>query len=166
MSVVAVKIYDDKIQIAADSIVCSGCTNINHAKKFSKLVEINDMIIGTVGTANEGSLMWLYMNTHKPNGSTEKDILEFVAEFSSWKTKYNDNNQINNSYILIYQNKVFSISGLFVTEIESYLAIGAGEDYALAALYLGHSPKEAVKVACDLCCYVAEPIIEIEKKKV
>ena len=165
MSVVAVKIYKDKITIAADSIMCSGYTNINYAKKFSKLVEINDMIMGTVGTANEGSLMWLYMNTHKPNGATEKYILEFVAEFSSWKTKYNDNNQINNSYILIYQNKVFSISGLFVTEIESYLAIGAGKDYALAALYLGHSPKEAVKVACDLCCYVAEPIIEIEKKR-
>ena len=165
MSVVAVKIYEDKITIAADSIMCSGYTNVNYAKKFSKLVKINDMIMGTVGTANEGSLMWLYMNTHKPNGATEKDILEFVAEFSSWKTKYNDNSQINNSYILIYQNKVFSISGLFVTEIDSYLAIGAGEDYALAALYLGHSPKEAVKVACDLCCYVAEPIIEIEKKR-
>lgn len=165
MSVVAVKIYEDKITIAADSIMCSGYTNVNYAKKFSKLVKINDMIMGTVGTANEGSLMWLYMNTHKPNGATEKDILEFVAEFSSWKTKYNDNSQINNSYILIYQNKVFSISGLFVTEIDSYLAIGAGENYALAALYLGHSPKEAVKVACDLCCYVAEPIIEIEKKR-
>ena len=165
MSVVAVKNYEDKIIIAADSIMCSGSTNINFAKGFSKLIEINDMIMGAVGTANEASLMWLYMNTHKPNGSTEKDILEFIAEFSNWKTKYNDSNQVNNLYILIYQNKIFSISGLFVTQIDSYLAIGAGEDYALTALYLGHSPKEAVKVACDLSCWVAEPIVEIIKKK-
>ena len=34
--------------------------------------------------------------------------------------------------------------------------------YGLTALYLGHTPREAVKVSCDLCCYVAEPIIEGE----
>lgn len=165
MSVVAVKIYNDKIAIAADSIMCSGSTNVNIAKSFSKLVEINDMVMGTVGNADEGSLMWLFMATHKPNGATEKDILEFVAEFATWKAKYTNNNCIDNAYILIYQNKVFSICGLFVTQIDSYLAIGAGEDYALAALYLNHSPKEAVKVACDLSCWVAEPIIEIIKNK-
>ena len=31
---------------------------------------------------------------------------------------------------------------------------------ALAALHLGHSPKEAVQVACDLTNYVGEPIKE------
>ena len=47
-------------------------------------------------------------------------------------------------------------------EVKEYEAIGAGMYYGEEALYLGHSPREAVKVSCDLCCYVAEPIVEIE----
>ena len=50
---------------------------------------------------------------------------------------------------------------MHIEEINDYAAIGAGRDYAYAALYLGHEPKEAVKVACDLSCYVSEPIIEV-----
>lgn len=50
-------------------------------------------------------------------------------------------------------------------ELFDYGAIGAGEDFATAALYLGHHPKEAVKVACDLSCYVCEPIIEYKMAK-
>ena len=54
---------------------------------------------------------------------------------------------------------------MFVHEISDYIAIGAGEQFANAALYLGHTPKEAVKVACDLSCYVSEPIIEYSMRK-
>ena len=32
--------------------------------------------------------------------------------------------------------------------------------YASAALFLGHSTREAVKAAAALCCKVAEPIVE------
>ena len=33
------------------------------------------------------------------------------------------------------------------------------QDYTSGALYMGASPKEAVKAACDLCAMVCEPII-------
>ena len=54
---------------------------------------------------------------------------------------------------------------MYVNEINEYAAIGAGEDFALAALYLGHSAKEAVKTACELSAFVAEPIVEFEMEK-
>ena len=63
-----------------------------------------------------------------------------------------------NHCLLIEQN-------LYVNEVNEYAAIGAGEDFALAALYLGHSAKEAVKVACELSAFVAEPIVEFEMEK-
>jgi len=54
---------------------------------------------------------------------------------------------------------------MFINEIKDFAAIGAGEDFANAALYLGHSPEEAVKVACELCCFVSEPIVKYKMKR-
>lgn len=159
MSVVATRVYEDRIVIAADSILCGNWSK-SSTNDFSKLHQDNGMIIGSVGYAQEGSLMWHYMSTHKPASATEKSVLEFIIEFARWKKELGDTSSINNSYILAFGGKVFAINDMFVTEISEYHAIGAGRDYANAALYLGHTPQEAVKVACALCCFVAEPIIE------
>ena len=59
-----------------------------------------------------------------------------------------------------YDGKAFRTEGIFPMPVSGYASIGAGRDFANAAMHLGHSPREAVKVACDLSCYVAEPILE------
>ena len=51
------------------------------------------------------------------------------------------------------------VGGGYVAEVTDFYAIGYGHQYSEAALYLGHSPQEAVKVACDLCCFVDGPIV-------
>lgn len=163
MSVVAAKVYNDKIVMAADSIIVKGCSKRNTG--FAKIAEINDMIIGSVGAAEETSLMWHYMQTHKPASCLDKDILTFVVEFIQWKRNLVGNGDIDNTYLLIYQGHLFYIQNMFVYEVSDYSAIGAGEDFANAALYLGHEPKEAVKVACELSCYVCEPIVEYSMNK-
>lgn len=163
MSVVAVKVYNDKIKVAADSIVCCGSSKKTDGN-FVKLCKVNDMIIGTVGNADEGSLMWLYAENHKPLSATEKDVLNFIAEFSKWKQTFGADSDIKNAYIIVFDEKAFYVSGLLVYHIKNYEAIGAGMDFANAALYLDHSPKKAVEVSCALSCYVAEPIIEYEVK--
>jgi hypothetical protein len=66
---------------------------------------------------------------------------------------------------MIFGGHLFEIEHMLAFEIKDYTAAGAGEDFANAALYLGHSPREAVKVACDLSCYVCEPIIEYSMKR-
>ena len=120
------------------------------------------MIVGGCGYAEEISLLWHYMRTHKPESATEKDILDYFVEFSKWKKDYSGNGSITNTYLLAYQGHLFEVEHMFVYEIKDYIAIGAGRDFANAALYLGHSPKKAVKVACELSCYVAEPVIQYE----
>lgn len=164
MSVVAVKVYKDTIQIAADSIMVYGDSKKTN-RTFSKLVKVNNMIIGAVGSAEEASLMAHYADTHKPLTSSEKDILTFMIEFSKWKADVCAGSDIDNNYIIIYEGKAFYIAGMLVFEIDNYEAIGAGMDFANAAMYLGHTPKEAVKVACELSCWVAEPIVEFEEKR-
>lgn len=164
MSVVATKVYKDRIEMCADSIIVCGYSK-NTKGDFTKIHKDNGMIIGTVGNAEEGSLMWHYMSTHKPSNATEKDILSFIIEFANWKKDLIGNSSVRNSYLLAYDGKVFMIDNMLVYEISSYEAIGAGQDFANAVLHLGHSPKEAVKVACELSCYVAEPIIEYKMER-
>lgn len=158
MSVVTTKVYNNGITIAADSIICYG--DSKRTTNFAKIVKINDIIIGSVGYTEESSLMWHYIRTHNLESAEERDVLAYIVEFAKYKNSVVGNAQIENEYLLAYKGHVFQICGLFVCEIKDYFAIGAGRDFATAALYLGHTPYEAVEVACKLSCWVSEPIIE------
>ena len=167
MSIVAVRIYDDEIIIAADSITVrgGGTQSKGGETKFVKLFDMNGMIIGGVGWCEELSLMQLFAQTTKPSRADSLGILDFMAQFSSWKNNKITKPDIDNDYIIVFDRRVFSVNGWFVNEVTGYEAIGAGEDYALAAMYLGHDPKEAVEVACELSIYCEKPIIEYKVRK-
>ena len=65
MSVVVCKVYDNRIEMAADSIVVMRISKLNNAEnKFTKMMKYNDMIIGGCGNADEISLLFHYMKTH------------------------------------------------------------------------------------------------------
>lgn len=76
MSVVAAKVYNDKIVMAADSILVKGYSKRN--TNFAKIAEINGMILGGTGIAQEISLMWHYMQTHKPASHSERMFLHLL----------------------------------------------------------------------------------------
>ena len=158
MSVVAVKVYDDKIEMSADSIIVCGGRKELYYGVHTKINPINDMIIGTSGSCEESGLMWMYAKNHRPISATDRDVLEFFIEFVNWKSDKSSCPTLNNSYLLAFEGKVFHIQNYMVLEVDRYAAIGAGADFALAALYLDKSAPEATKVACDLSCYVSEPI--------
>ena len=161
MSVVVAKVYEDRIEMAADSICTRGWSMINGDTTIPvKMVKHHDMILGGCGLAEETQLFFMYMKTHVIEEADEQGVLNFVLEFKRWKKEYVDDDKLENSYIIALQGKCFGISGKYVYEVEEYAAIGAGEDYARGALYMGATPEEAVKAACDLCVYVAEPIIK------
>lgn len=160
MSVVVCKIYKDKIEMASDSIVVKGWTKVNNAQnKIVKMMKYNDMIIGGCGNADEISLFFHYMKTHTIENMDEKSVLDFVIEFKRWKSDLTGDNSFVNPYIVAYKGKAFGIEGMLVFPIDDYYTIGAGQDYASGALYMGATPNEAVKAACELCAMVCEPII-------
>lgn len=160
MSVVAVKVYDKEIIMSADSIIIHGeadKTPIGNGKIF----EVNNMLIGFSGAAGEGVLFTLFAETHAPSEATERAMVEFLMEFNDWRGSkgFGRGKPIENSYLIAFKDKCFYMGGDYVAEVKDYFAIGYGHKYSEAALYLGHSPAEAVRVACELCCYVAEPIV-------
>lgn len=160
MSVVVCKVSKDKIEMASDSIAVKGWTKINNAQnKIVKMMKYNDMIIGGCGDSDEISLLFHYMKTHTIENMDEKGVLDFIIEFRRWKNDFTGNNALNNPYIIAYKGKAFAIEGMLVFPIDDFYAIGAGEDYASGALFMGATPKEAVKAACELCAMVCEPIV-------
>ena len=76
MSVVAVKVTDDKIIIGADSIIAYGWTQ--EKDKLAKLEEVNGMVIGSVGMAQEGALFRVFCRTRKPREATDEAIVDFI----------------------------------------------------------------------------------------
>lgn len=156
MSVVAVKVTKNKITIGADSILVYG--NTQEKDKFAKLNEVNGMIIGDVGDAQEGALFLIFCKTRKPREASVEALVEFMSDFQDWLGKKIDNTTLENQYIIVLEKKAFMLEGFFIKEITDYTAIGAGMDYALAALYLGNSVKESIKAACHLSIYCEEPI--------
>ena len=163
MSVVAVKVEKDKITIGADSILVSGWTQ--EKDKLAKLNEVNGMVVGDVGDAQEGALFLMYCKTRKPREASVEALVEFMSEFQDWMTKNVEVNKLENQYVIILGGKAFMMEGFFIKEVTDYTAIGAGMDYSLAALYLGNSVKESIKAACHLSIYCEEPINIMEIKK-
>ena len=160
MSVVAVKVYDKEIIMSADSIIVHGDDKTPVGK--GKIFEVNGMLIGTSGLASEGVHMALFAENHTPLTMDERELTKWMHEFITWRAKEfgaDPKGEYQNQYLIAYKGKVFMCNAGYIGEVTDFFAIGAGEKYANAALYLGHSPAEAVKVACALSCYVDEPII-------
>ena len=166
MSVVACRIKKNGFEMAADSIMVRYSTQSKGDRgNFSKIAEINGMQIGSVGYAEESSLFFLYCSTRKPAAATESAILEFLGDFSEWKHKKVGKYIGGNEYLFGFHGKVFHINGWQIEEVTTYEAIGAGMDYALAAMHLGHSAEDAVEVAIHLSIYCEAPVIKIRIEK-
>lgn len=165
MTVVACRKTQTGFEIAADSISVRWYTQTREKNqtKSSKLFEENGIVVGSTGNAEECNLFRIFCKTHKPASATEESILEFLSEFSDWKLNKTDKPDIENAYIIGFQKKLFTIAGYFIDEVLTYEAIGAGMDFALAALYLGHDVKKAVETAIELSVYCENPIQVIEK---
>lgn len=158
MSVIAVKIEEDCINISSDSIVLINSTKVESNKGSSKLFQVNDLTVGFSGFLEEGILFNIFCSTRRPDSDSILSIINFISEFSDWKRNKTNDHTISNEYIIIFNKKVFICHGFCVDLITNYAAIGAGMDFALATLYLEHSAEDAVKVACALNAYCTLPI--------
>ena len=156
MSVVAVKVTDKEIIVGADSIIAYGWTQ--EKDKLAKLEEVNGMIIGSVGLAQEGALFRVFCRTRKPRSCDDEAMIDFMSDFQDWMRNKIDATELENDYIFVFEKKAFLINGFYIKEITDYTAIGAGMDFALSALYLNNTVEESVKASCHLSVYCEEPI--------
>lgn len=157
MSVVAIKKVDGKWQAAADAIMVRWCTQ--NKEKDAKLNRVGEFIVGTAGSAGIGNLMFEYLSNHQPKTNNRDGWVRFMADFEKHIKAINTDLKNENVFLIIWKNKAWHLTSKFyVDEVKSFEAIGAGMDFALAALHLGHNPATAVGVACDLSIYCERPI--------
>lgn len=117
--------WDGRV-LAADSLL-TACGNRAKAKKVFRL--------------KDGSLY---------GGCGDYQIVLAVKAWLNGgeKPKLDDNADFH--CLLVKSDGVYSLANLLVEMpiMESFAAVGSGQDFALAALHLGKSAKEAVEVAC------------------
>ncbi|MDV3352154.1 hypothetical protein D0962_02975 [Leptolyngbyaceae cyanobacterium CCMR0082] len=163
MTVIAARKTKDVITFASDSILVAGYLKATDKEViYNKLFQQNDMVIGSTGTGYEGTMMELFSRNHRPVDGSRLAVIDFFVEFREWINKRDSSHSPENDYLIAYDQKLFrTYGGLDIYEVPEFEAVGAGEDFAKAALHLGHSPREAVEVACKLSIYCSEPISEI-----
>ncbi|MEL6231675.1 MAG: hypothetical protein AAFR24_17345 [Cyanobacteria bacterium J06627_3] len=163
MTVIAARKTKDTIIFASDSILVAGYLKATDKEViYNKLFQQNDMVIGSTGTGYEGTMMELFSRNHRPVDGSRLAIIDFFVEFREWVQKRDTGHAPENDYLIAYDKKLFrTYGGLDIYEVPEFEAVGAGEDFAKAALHLGHTPREAVEVACKLSIYCSEPISEI-----
>jgi len=162
MSVVAIKkIGKGRFQIAADSIRVNGFTQ--EKDKKAKLWAMEDIAIGSVGDCAVSFIFKEFLENNKPKFNTEYGWTLLMSEFEAkLKTVSNSLELKDSSFIVVFKKKAFILANLYVKEIRTWYAVGAGADYALAALELGHTAKKACEVSCALSIYCEKPVTQYE----
>lgn len=165
MSVVAAKVNKGTIEMAADSIHVYGDWR-QEKEEGCKLKRVNGMAIAHAGLTSQGSLFYLYCQTRKPKAATEDALLEFFADFQEWYAKrIGKQRDLESGWLVAFNGKLFRFIAFYVSEVKDFASIGAGEDFAYAAMHMGCSAKRAVQVACELSPFCEPPINTITVKR-
>jgi len=149
MTVLAAKIYNDRIQISCDSMVSRGW----HKKTTGypdKIIEGSDFIAGVCGDATAMSLLIMYSKNHPVGVGGLDRIVEWCSEFLEFVKKKTNNWGIDSSLILVHKSGLFMIEDWIPMQINDWCAHGSGYKHAEAALFLGHDTDKAVDVAINL----------------
>lgn len=156
MSVIAAHKIGNNIYFAADSIVSKDDLKRTDFRKLKQITPCT--VVGGCGGAEELALFYTFATEVEFTGSTVRDVQDYMREFSLFKEHYLDTRSLDNEYIIAHKDHLFEVQGMFVKEVHNYVAIGAGEAYALSALYLGHDVETAINVACNFCKDTSLPI--------
>lgn len=170
MSVVAVKLSDNNIMIGCDSQVTVDWiykADIQNKFGLGKILDVNTMLIGSVGKLSEISKMMLYATKVRPADIRISDIVEWIVGYVEYCKKIDSKFDPFNHWILVFKGKAFCIEeDLSVYEINNYCVIGSGKYHAMPLLEMGKGVDEAIKMSCKLDLYCSEPINIYRRKRI
>jgi len=163
MSVVAVKVYDDRIEMAADSQTNVGSYRSASART-GKIIEGIDCIIGIAGSRSCSLLAKQYFEGHPilpltTSNKAGKLTLKF-DEFRQWaKNEFNYDIYDKCHYLIVTDCHAFIIYETAAEEITDYVAIGCAHYLAEVGLMLGHNVKDSVAATCEMSNDCGFPVI-------
>lgn len=173
MTVIACKVFENSISIAADTQVTKGDCVVP-GLLYSKIKHIGEITLAGSGRCDEFNLLQKYIESNSM--PTEANCISvYMAGFYKWRDSLSewikptpeDRSDSNNHYIFIIRGRVFVIGGLVCFELApgALYATGSGEEYAMGAMGAGATPEEAVKIACKYDVSCSEPIDNFSAKR-
>lgn len=164
MTVIAVKIENDKIILGGDEMVTSSMKYNIKDHRTTKLHKISDdFAFGGAGDCADLGLFSYYALSHQPRAADIVSVTEYLHDFAEWKSKRGRDYNCDGVYlIIVFKGHVFRTLTNSVYAIDRFAAIGSGGDFAHTALHLGHTVQEAIKVAAELDIYCGGEVQIIE----
>lgn len=170
MSIIACRVKDNKIYIAADSMITDNGFRCDLKIKSRKIFRINKgTIIASAGVCEESNMFRYCVEDTVFESIDEKSMVNFMSDFYKMrdaKSPWPKEREIasENRYIAVINNIPFFINQLFVSEIKNneFLAIGHGDLVAIGAMEMGAMPRKAVEIACKHSAFCATPVISCE----
>ncbi len=171
MSVVIVKVHEDRIELGADTAVtysdCGQSTAID-----LKLFHVRGLTVGISGGAEIAVMFKHFLNhVEEFKESTETDMIHLMVAFREMCKELDvkltdDNGNDSSQFIIVYKGRAWECEGLYVREITDTVVIGCGEAHARAALHVGASLEDALDAACALNVHCAYPVViyDVSKK--
>ena len=161
MTCIAVRIEKDQIVIAWDTEITykRAWAKLSTSwdklyKDHTKIEKVNNMVFGVAWYLEDSLHLKQYCKLHNPKWSRLDDMEDYILWFYDYCKKKDSNFEPFSSMIIIYDKKVFHISGYMIHEVGEYYAIGSGMFHAITALYLWKSAKQSVEIACELAMWV------------
>lgn len=150
-----------KIEVACDSQTTYG--DIKEQNHVGKITLVSKRFaVGAVGLSEAGALLRRYAKSRRPERNDEDGIADFIIDFYEWGEKRTaDVEHLNkeSEYLLVLEDRIWSVHGHLVQEHKDHYAIGSGMGEARAAMLLGKTAEEAVRVACEINLYCHEPVV-------
>ena len=152
MTVIAAKVYDDKIVMSCDSQISRGYNKRNNVMP-SKVIKGTDFLVGLCGDATLITFLHMFSKNHPIGDGEEAAVIDWIVEFLEFIKKKTGNWHAtgNNQLLIAHKSGLYVIVDWAPIKVKDWYAIGSGFEYAEAALYLGRDTKTAVDVANELC---------------
>jgi ATP-dependent protease HslVU (ClpYQ) peptidase subunit len=169
MSVVAYRRYDDRIEIAADSLALKGQRKSNNYIKLHNPMQ--DIVIGFTG--HPCFQEWI-MNSidfsELVKFKTSNDIFLYIKDFVNTTYYASEWKGFEESILLFVEDKIYYLyfsnknddNDNFIQSMDDqqFAAIGSAGDHVEGAMMVGLSPKEAIEICCEYCYEIGMPIIK------
>ena len=172
MTVLVAQNLKDKIILASDTGVFQGINKTHHAnhKNLGKIRNINSIIFSGCGYLKDTINFELFCSLRKPESDSVLSIQRFFVDFNKWLIENNllkNNEKIDSNFFICYNKKLFHYLEECVYEIpeNEFQTDGAGKFEAYMAMFLGKTPKEAIKATIEMNIWTSGEIQEIIIKK-
>lgn len=150
MTTIAIRKYDDKIVFASDSLITCGDTKettSTTAKPNQKIARVDETTIAVAGDSIFFELMLEYLKEYPIDSKNPRAIRNWLKRFYSRDLPAFNFGDYTYSFAIAIEDALFEITNLYgIYAVNQFWAAGSGYKYALGALEMGATPREAVGI--------------------